>query len=750
MTKLKLVTAWLSAVSLAFFVVPLLSPVPGGATQTGGPNNGYTVLYTAQFSKEDLSFDQLRGYDMVRLGEGYYVEELGKPMLPLIELKIALPAGMAVKSVMAVDTKSEVIPGEYNIFPAQPPLKIGASDQEVDFIEPDQQTYASLVPYPSQLVEFAYQTDLAGQGIAVIQLYPVHYVPGEKQLTLYTSLTIEIAGVGGYECGDYLSPNVSGSDQKNFEQRVKEMVVNPEDVMLVTSSSKGPSGVLPKLSFRHVIITSSSYASYFQTLADWHTQKGVRDTIITTAWIYANYAGAADSIKIRAFIRDADTTWGAKYFLLGGEHETVPFCYRTYYNNENTPSDEYYADYDNDWIHEVFVGRVPVEGSNEIITFINKLLKYEQDPPRTNYPLNILFIGMDDDDFTHSEVLKDTISHHIPARFNVTKVYDSDPTPPHNHLTDAINAFNAGQNLVNHVDHSNTNVMGMGYSNHGWSLYDSDVDALTNNNKMSIVVSVGCLPNHMDSTDCIAEHFVIRNSYRAGLAFTGNTRDGWYNWGDPLSLSHMLDREWWFSLFDRNKYRLGETIADAKEHFNNPPGIERHCEWTFNLLGEPEMPIWTDSLDSFAVTCPDSLLNRKFSFFVHVEDSTTHVPVESAYVCLWKANEVYQTGYTDVSGDVTLHPLPRTTGTMYVTTTQHNYIPSRKQVIIPYICGDITLDGAVELGDLVYLISYQYKNGSAPILMETADVNMDGVVSLGDVVYLIAFLYRGGPAPCAG
>jgi hypothetical protein len=677
------------------------------------------------------------------------VDELGKPMLPLIVLKIALPAGMAVKSVVAVDTKSEVIPGEYNIFPSQPPLKIGASDQDVDFIEPDQQTYTSLVPYPSQLVEFAYQTDLAGQSMAVIQLFPLQYVPAEKRLTLYTSITIEIAGVGGYQCGDYLSPNISENGRKTYEWMVKDMVINPENVQLHTGMM-GKSAVLPAGHFDHVIVTSSTYAPYFQTLADWHTQKGVRDTIITTSWIYANYSGTADSVKIRAFVVDAKTTWGTIYFLFGGEEGTIPFAHRIYYNNEKTPSDQYYSDYNDNWTLDVFVGRVSVGSTNEIITFTNKLLKYEQDPPRTNYPLDVLLIGMDLDSVprTRTEILKDTISRYIPARFNVTKVYDSHGG---NHYDSTMYYLNAGQNLVNHSDHSNWSVMCVGDNWHNWCIYNEDVDALTNNNQTSIIVSIGCLPNYMDTTeDCIAEHFVLYNPSQAGVAFTGNTRDGWYQSGSPISRSAILDKLWWFYLFKRNIYNLGQTLVVAKNNFDHAESVMKHCEWTFNLLGEPEMPIWTDSLDSFAVTCPDSLLNRKLSFLVHVEDSTTHVPIESAYVCLWKANEVYQTGYTDVSGDVTLHPLPRTTGTMYVTTTQHNYIPSRKQVIIPYLCGDITQDGVINIGDLVYLISYQYKNGPAPILMETADVNMDGVVNLGDVVYLTAFLYRGGPAPCAG
>ena len=66
---------------------------------------------------------------------------------------------------------------------------------------------------------------------------------------------------------------------------------------------------------------------------------------------------------------------------------------------------------------------------------------------------------------------------------------------------------------------------------------------------------------------------------------------------------------------------------------------------------------------------------------------------------------------------------------------------------ITFIRGDVNNSGAVELGDVVYLISYLYKNGPAPNPLLVGDVNCSGMVELGDVVFLISYLYKGGPAP---
>jgi hypothetical protein len=64
------------------------------------------------------------------------------------------------------------------------------------------------------------------------------------------------------------------------------------------------------------------------------------------------------------------------------------------------------------------------------------------------------------------------------------------------------------------------------------------------------------------------------------------------------------------------------------------------------------------------------------------------------------------------------------------------------------ICGDVNNDGIVNIGDVVYMVSYLYKGGPAPIPMPcVGDVNNDDIVNVGDVVYLVAYLYKGGPPP---
>ena len=67
-------------------------------------------------------------------------------------------------------------------------------------------------------------------------------------------------------------------------------------------------------------------------------------------------------------------------------------------------------------------------------------------------------------------------------------------------------------------------------------------------------------------------------------------------------------------------------------------------------------------------------------------------------------------------------------------------------------CGDVKADQQVDIGDLVYLTNYLYKEGPEPEcgpITACGDVNLDATVDIADVVYLVNYLYRNGTQPCS-
>jgi hypothetical protein len=645
-----------------------------------------SVEHTVEFSRDNLNFDKIQNYDFIYLQERGYLSRVGEPMLPMKEIKIALPAGMAVKDLRIVKEEFQDLSGEFNVFPSQPPLQIDQDNSDPVFIAPVSKIYNSAQPYPEKAIELIRQSDLAGQAIAEVAVYPVQYIPGEKKLRLLTRITFALDGSGDYQCGDYLPINCSEKEQAIYRKTLKAMVANKDDVKLATvpSGMKLSTSLPSATPFEHIIITSSSNAPYYQPLADWHTKKGLRDTVITTDYIYSNYSGTDSKERIRNFVIDAHQNWGTFYILLGGEMTTIPFAYRDY-ENTNVPSDAYYGDYDDDWQYEVYVGRMTAEGATEINRFINKLMTYETDPPLLSFPLNAALLGMDLTTsseppyytLTRGENLKIAIEDHIPPRFGVTTIYDTDNS---NHRDDFIAALNAGQNVVNHCDHANYSVICTGDRNHNWCFYTGDVYNLTNYNKYCNIYSLGCYANRMDIEDAISEHFIFGTDSTGAVSFTGNTRSGWFYVGDPMSLSSDLDLKWWISMFDYNWHKLGEALAFCKT-MSSVDAQFPFAEWTLNLLGEPAMPVWSDIPTAMNATHPTDIEALPQAFTVHVE-KFGGVDISEAYVCLWLNDDIYERGSTDENGDITFDIAPIVNGTMYVTVTKQNYIPYQGQAVV--------------------------------------------------------------------
>ncbi len=636
------------------------------------------LTYTVVFSHDDFLFSTMWGYDRIELKDGACTMDVGKPMVPVKYLRIAIPDDMNVKDLELREFTQEQFTGRYTLLPSQVVLPTRVAFDETMFIKPDEAVYSSTDPYPDTFIELLGHCDLAGQGMVAIAVYPIIYTPAEKTVTLISSVTFSISGTDDYICGDYLSPTLSQQNKDMYQQLVQGMVINPDYVVLRQSVSPQSCGVLPG-DYEYVIITQESWVSAFQPLADWKTQKGVPATIVTTSWIYNNGGYSGTNLeKIKAFIQDANSNWGTVFFLLGGDTDVVPANYRTFSSVDPEPvaNDAYYADYDNDWVCEVHVGRAsvtgPGTGTGQIGTFINKILSYEKNPPLTNFAKKAGFFGFDLDSSTYTEQLMTTIRNtYVPGSWTMKNVYDSHGG---DHKTEVIGAIDAGQNLMNHADHCNSNYMGTGYVNHNWGLSNSDMIALANSNRYGIFYSLGCWPAAYDEPACIAEYFV-RNNNGGGVAFIGNSRFGYYNSGTYNTLSMKYDAYFFKSLFPENNYKLGVCFSDHKNDAYQWDlwGYYKYLFTELTLLGDPEMPIWTENPLSMTASFPSQIPVAPASFTVSVSSAGSAVP--QAYVCLWKGTEIYFAGLTNSAGQITFSINPTSSGRLQVTVTKQNYLP---------------------------------------------------------------------------
>ena len=656
------------------------------------------------FFQQDLTFSSSEGFDIVYLKGCDITGEVGKPQLPVKQVQVALPAGSAVEDVLVTSAEGAFLEGLHRILPVQPPRILSMVDQPIPLVQPVAQVYRQTVEYPGKLVEYTGSGFLGGYALVNILVYPVQYIPAQSKIKLYSRIELKIR----YSIGRKEPVPVTRRSQigtQVYEIMLKQAALNLQVIKPSLVPRKIKRARLTPGDHEYVIVTDTNFVSTFQALAEWKTQKGVPAKIVTTQWIYSQYTGYDNAEKVRSFIKDAYQSWGTIWVLLGGDTNVVPDraawamdCEAGMMPDENEiRCDLYFSDLDGTWdvdgdhiygevedsidlYPDVFVGRASCSDVTKAQALVNKLLTYEKNPP-ADYTTKMLFLAeiLWSNPYTNSALSKDMIDEeYVPPQFDpITKLYQD---LGNENWTTVMTAMNEGQNIINHDGHCWYSVMGVGAG----MLDREDMDALTNDPRNSILYSIGCWPAAIDY-DCIAERF-INNPNGGGVAFIGNSRYGWGSPGNPkYGYSDRFDQQFHASLFLKDIYRIGATVADMKSFyvpFSRQENVYRWCQYQVNLLGDPEMPIWTDTPGILAVEHPDTVIAGSSQFPVTVFSASSTEPVQEALVCVMKGAEVYRRGLTDQQGQILLDVSPSTAGEMYVTVTAHNFLYETDTVMV--------------------------------------------------------------------
>jgi hypothetical protein len=370
----------------------------------------HEVKHTFTYDYNDLSIVQEGAYDIVTLKDAPLSEdEVGAPALPVVYANILIPAGSTVKEVTAVAKNEIKIAEGLLVHPIQPatPLEEGLKPA---FVGPNPVAYQKATKrelFSSQKSQHA-----RGMTIVPVQLHPIRVVPVSGELYLAQEIEVTVTV-------NKASRRLQAKGGKSFEEfisSIKQSVVNPDEpegVPLSTSEDltqsltdlADESGIIMPLSgsdAEYLIITSATLLPTFQRLADHRaTTKGLSSKVISTATIYASYAGVDNQTKIRNCIKDYVTNHGTLYVVLGGDNYIIPerncpVAYATY--STSTSTDLYYAGLDGTWdldgdrvygeltdvpdlLADVWLGRIPIQTATQANAYINKLISYELSPP---------------------------------------------------------------------------------------------------------------------------------------------------------------------------------------------------------------------------------------------------------------------------------------------------------------------------------------------------------------------------------
>jgi hypothetical protein len=456
---------------------------------------------------------------------------------------------------------------------------------------------------------------------------------------------------------------------------------------------------------QYVIITTPDWANNpnLTQFAEWKTQKGIPTTIFNTTYIYENYSGSDNQTRIRNFLKDAYDKWNIQWVLLAGDTDKIPI--RNFWTGSgyNVPSDYYYAalngSFDDngnnlygefgeiDWIPELYVGRLPASTENELENMINKTLTYEISIETGDWMQKAVFAGgqisasSDIQGWRIKNYIRNYIFH-TELNMNFTSLfYDSKRGYDNLTLVNFSNAINYGCAVVNLCSHGSPTSVSVSES--GGSSYYTSTDAASSNNsyKLPLVFASACSTARLDDYECIGEA-MLKNQNGGAISYIGATRTSFG--GDNINdlSDSLLDALFFEILLKTNdglfSQRPGYALYQSKYQYYQKVGLPNMAQnyqyrqefLEYILLGDPELPIWTNIPKNLTIILPEStpIPGQLMQIMVQSEDGK---PVNGALVCI-QGTDYYHTYLTDSEGKIRI-PAPQT-GNYNITVTKTNYL----------------------------------------------------------------------------
>lgn len=682
-----------------------------------------------RFPRAYITFSKERGYDVVKMRGAYTAGEIGEPAYPVYAYSVALPPGAEIENLELVEFEKVEIPGKYKIYPNQPPIPFIKDYPKPEFVHLKEEILSQTTPYPAKTMLDAWTGTKGGFQIGAFRIAPLRYIPAEGKLELLGYVKVKV----------YYKEeprNVIGFHERiidNMTKPVKRMVINPEDVetykMILKTAPRRQSKALPAGDYEYVIISRGDWQSAWQPLIDWKHKKGCRATFYSIEDVLTDYAGDNNQEKVKKFIEDAYNTWGALWFVLGadlneishapcyGYVSTFPFsttdndiASTRFFEDLYKGTDYQDWDYDNDHIYckldsdgpggtrvdllaDCYVGRVPVNSTTEIQNFVNRVLTYEKNPT-LNYQNKVLFwteqlFSAASPGRYHADQLETKLANADINYLSYTELYDEYDA----YISDdnAVGKMNTGYNwnvVYSHGDYGEV----MQGSNDDKDVTTADLNSIPlsiQDSKWGIHTGICCMSGgYHEVAESYSEYWLIDKEGGVASIFSSE-----YGWGYDVSdndtsaqnytLSVGLVFRFVFYSYDHNDLHIGEALANARDAHDRFVGTdddaEKWCLIEYNLLGDPEMPTWRDSVKSLEVVYQDTVPLGSQTVEITVKDAGTGSVIESATVCIMtEIDTVYKVGTTNDFGIASFNiTTSEDNDTLWITCTRYedNYKP---------------------------------------------------------------------------
>ncbi|MCK4538272.1 MAG: T9SS type A sorting domain-containing protein [Candidatus Krumholzibacteria bacterium] len=678
----------------------------------------------------------------------------GEPEFPFRGVRLLLPEGEEAISSKIVRRGWRQIAGSIRLHPKQHvrPGSEPVDDSRNGGLLFRQEAYE--IDRMADPADSGFRTHfLRGHAIATGCFSPVSFNPVTSEAGWYSEVEIIIETSPGAEAAK--ASRFIRRD-KITTDRLSSLVDNPD---AVCPTDAGHGSIAAGTGYDYLIISRTSMAGEFTPLRDFYEKRGIRTRIMTVEDIDAGWPGSDSAERVRSAVIDQYVTEGIGYLLLAGDGDpggvaSVPFrglyCAvqsGSLYENDNIPSDIYFACLDGDWntdsdtlwgepgeddlYQEISVGRAPVDSPAEAASFINKVVMYQEAPVTGDlekalllgehlYSDPLTWGGDEMDQLVGECTLHGFTTSGIPEAFDITRYYDRDLGTWSSPSLYA--AVNAGTAWLSHAGHSNT------YYAMRISAGDVNTSNFTNDGisaNFPVVYTYGCYAGAFDADDCICETMVTIDTYASALLC--HSRYGWFTEGTTNGPSHHFQREFFDAIFTEDVSLLGDALGRAKDETapfvdlpdEYEPGAHRWCYYCLNLLGDPAMDGWTSAPSALPVA--HSAETGRDDLFVYAE---TDIP--GALASLYDGSDCVGTYISDEAGRLIIPtggPLGAEIDSLILTVTAHDRLMYRSTIAVVETTPSVTTPSPLTLGQ-------NQPNPFNPVTMISFTLPASGRVSL--------------------
>ena len=649
---------------------------------------------------------------LARLEDGASLLETGSPDIHKYARSIVIPDDqqMSIKVLSSefVDYENILIaPSKGNLS-----RLIDPSDVEYEFGPVYQQDEF----FPGDLVglEDPYiLRDVRGQSIV---FYPIQYNSVQKVLRVYNNIEVEVYAAGPGQINVFNRTSNEPVYSKEFLNIYNNHFINySNDTRFDYLVDHG----------NMLVISYGSFMETVQPLVDWKNRKGIPTEMVNISDI------GSSSSAVESYVENYYNDNGLTFLLLVGDIAQIPSP-----SVSGSASDMSYGCISgNDFYAEVIVGRFSGSTPTQIATQVERSIEYERYPQAgADWYDNALgiasnqgpgFGGYTDDqfnDFMWDTVLSDFTYDSYEGIYDGSGGTDSQ----------GINAINDGVSLINYTGHGSISSWG-----NGASLSSSQVNALTNNNLLPFVITVGCNVGEFNSTnECFCESWLraTNGGEPAGaISHFGSTIS--QSWEPPMHGQYGAMLVLTESYDEHLTRTMGGITTNGCMYMNDAQGssgINETKYWTY--FGDPSIPLRTAPPTELSVDYDEVIVIGSNEFFVSTGS-------EGDLVALSQDGDLLASGYTNGFGNLTLDlgDAAMESGELDFVVTGFNHFPYEALVMVgSNQNGDVNLDGQINIQDIIVTVNITL--GSYEPTAEQyniADINNDGEVNILDIVQLV-------------